>query len=106
MKRDIFQAISDPTRRAIIVLIALQPMTPNAIAENFSISRQAVSKHLQVLTECEIVRREQRGREIYYWLELERMKDIDNWIAQFRRLWETRFDNLDGVLETMKNRKS
>lgn len=106
MKRDIFQAISDPTRRAIIVLIALQPMTPNAIAENFSISRQAVSKHLQVLTECEIVRREQRGREIYYWLELELMKDIDNWIAQFRRLWETRFDNLDGVLETMKNRKS
>ena len=105
MRRDIFQAIADPTRRAIIVLIALQAMTPNAIADNFKTTRQAVSKHLRILTECELVKQEQRGREIYYSLEIEKMKEIDKWLEQFRKIWESRFNQLDEVLSTMKNNK-
>lgn len=102
MRRDIFQAIADPTRRAIITLIALQAMTPNAIAENFNTTRQAVSKHLRVLTECELVKQEQQGREIYYSLEVEKIKEVDQWVNQFRKIWETRFNQLDDVLSTLK----
>jgi DNA-binding transcriptional ArsR family regulator len=102
MRRDIFQAIADPTRRAIIALIALQAMTPNAIAENFNSTRQAISKHLRILTECELVKQAYQGREIYYSLEIEKMKEIDKWLTQFRKIWETRFDQLDIVLSTIK----
>lgn len=105
MRRDIFQAIADPTRRAIITLIALQAMTPNAIAENFNTTRQAVSKHLRILTECELVKQEQQGREIYYSLEIAKMKEIDKWLEQFRKIWEKRFSQLDTVLLTMKKNK-
>lgn len=105
MRRDIFQAIADPTRRAIIALIALQAMTPNAIAENFNTSRQAVSKHLRILTECELVKQEQQGREIYYSLEIEKMKEIDQWLEQYRKIWETQFNQLDEVLTKLKNQK-
>ena len=105
MRRDIFQAIADPTRRAIIALIALQSMTPNAIADNFHTTRQAVSKHLRILTECELVKQEQKGREIYYSLEIEKMKEIDKWLDQFRKIWETRFNQLDKVLSTIKKQK-
>ena len=101
-RRDVFQAIADPTRRAIIVLIALQAMTPNAIADNFNTTRQAVSKHLRILTECEIVKQEQKGREIFYSLEIDKMKEIDKWLEQFRKIWENRFNQLDKVLSTMK----
>jgi DNA-binding transcriptional ArsR family regulator len=104
IRRDIFQAIADPTRRAIISLIALQAMTPNAIAEHFNTSRQAVSKHIKILTECELVRQEQQGREIYYSLEIKKMKEIDKWLDQFRKLWETQFNQLDKVLATIKKR--
>ena len=106
MRRDIFQAIADPTRRAIISLIALQAMTPNALAEYFHTSRQAVSKHIKILTECEIVKQEQQGREIYYSLEIEKMKEIDKWLNQFRKIWETRFSQLDDVLSTIKGQKN
>jgi len=105
MRRDVFQAIADPTRRAIIALIALQAMTPNALAENFNTTRQAVSKHLRVLTECELVKQEQQGREIYYSLEIEKMKEIDIWLEQYRKIWETRFSQLDDVLKKYKNKK-
>ena len=105
MRRDIFQAIADPTRRAIIALIALQAMTPNAIADNFNMTRQAVSKHLRILTECDLVKQEQKGREIYYSLEIDKMKEIDQWIAQFRTIWESRFSQLDNVLATLKKTK-
>ena len=105
MRRDIFQAIADPTRRAIIALIALQTMTPNAIAENFHTTRQSVSKHLRILTECELVKPEQQGREIYYSLEIEKMKEIDKWLDQFRKIWEARFNQLDQVLSTIKKQK-
>ena len=103
MRRDIFQAISDPTRRAIIGLIALQAMTPNALAENFHTSRQAISKHLRILTECELVKQELSGREIYYSLEIKKMKEIDKWLNQFRKIWETRFNQLDKVLSKMQS---
>lgn len=105
MRRDIFQAIADPTRRAIIALIAIQAMTPNAIADNFNVSRQAVSKHLRILTECELITQEHQGREIYYALEIEKIKEIDEWLAQFRSIWEARFNQLDVVLSTLKQDK-
>jgi DNA-binding transcriptional ArsR family regulator len=106
MRRDVFQAIADPTRRAIITLIALQAMTPNAIAQNFNTSRQAVSKHLRILTECQLVKQKLEGREIFYSLQLEKMKEMDNWLAQFRQIWETRFNQLDEVLSTLKKQKN
>jgi len=106
MKRDIFQAIADPITRAIIALVALQAMTPNAIAEHFDTTRQAVSKHLRILTECELVRQEQKGREIFYFLEIVKMKEIDEWLEQYRKIWETRFEQLGEVLEVMKKQKS
>ena len=105
MKRDIFQAIADPTRRAIIALIAIQAMTPNAIAEHFDTSRQAVSKHLRILSECELIKQEQKGREIYYLLEIEKMKEIDKWLEQYRKIWESRFEQLGEVLKVMKKKK-
>jgi len=105
MRRDIFQAIADPTRRAIIALIALQAMTPNAIAEHFDISRQAVSKHLRILTECELVTQEQKGREIYYSLEIDKMKEIDKWLEQYRKIWETRYHQLEDLLTKIKKQE-
>lgn len=106
MRRDIFQAIADPTRRAIIALIALQAMTPNSIAEHFDMTRQSVSKHLRILTECEVLTKEQQGREIYYQLDIDKMKQIDIWLEQFRKIWESRFNQLDNLLSTIKkNRK-
>ena len=104
-RRDIFQATADPTRRAIITLIAIQAMTPNALAEHFNTSRQAVSKHIKVLTECDLVKQEQQGREIYYSLEIEKMKEIDHWLNQFRKIWEARYNQLNTVLSTMKKQK-
>jgi DNA-binding transcriptional ArsR family regulator len=105
MRRDIFQAIADPTRRAIIALIALQAMTPNAIAENFNTTRQAVSKHLRILTECDLVKQVHQGREIYYSLEIEKMKEIDQWLEQYRKIWENRFNQLDSILLNLKSSK-
>jgi len=105
MKRDIFQAIADPTRRGIIALIALQAMTPNAIATHFDTSRQAVSKHLRILAECELVKQESIGREIYYSLEIEKMKEIDEWLEQYRKIWESRFEQLDTLLADLKQQE-
>jgi len=102
MRRDIFQAIADPTRRAIIAMIALQPMTPNALAEHFDTTRQAVSKHLKILAECELVKPEHQGREIYYQLEINKMKEIDKWLEQFKKIWESRFSQLDDLLDAIK----
>ena len=105
MRRDVYQAIADPTRRAIIGLIALQAMTPNAIAEHFNISRQGVSNHIKILTECELVKQQQHGREIYYALEIKKLKEIDKWLEQYRTIWEGRFNQLDKVLLTLKKKK-
>jgi DNA-binding transcriptional ArsR family regulator len=105
MRRDVFQAIADPTRRAIIALIALQAMTPNALAEHFDTTRQAVSKHLRILTECELVKQEQQGREIYYQLNIDKMKEIDRWTDKIREIWEGRFNQLDKVLDNLKSKQ-
>lgn len=102
MRRDIFQAIADPTRRAIIALIALQSMTPSAIADHVNMTRQAVSKHMRILTECEVVTQRQEGREIYYQLDIDKMKEIDHWLEQYRRIWEGRYRKLDQLLKTIQ----
>ena len=104
-RRDVFQAIADPSRRTIIALIALQAMTPNDLAQHFDMTRQAVSKHLKILTECELVRHAQQGREIHYYLDPSKIKEADEWIGQFRHLWENRFRELDLVISTLKNKK-
>jgi len=101
-RRDIFQAIADPTRRAIILLLAAQAMTPNAIAEEFHTSRQAVSKHIQILAECDLLKQEQKGREIYYSINANKMKEVDQWIEQFKKIWEIQFNQLDQVLLKLK----
>lgn len=98
MRRDPFQAIADPTRRAILVLLATHAMTPNALAEHFDTTRQAVSKHLKILMECELLRTRAQGREIHYSLKASKMREIDAWISQFRDHWTQRFDNLDKLL--------
>lgn len=103
IRRDVFQAIADPTRRTIVSLIALQAMTPNALADHFPSSRQAVSKHIKVLTECQLVKQQQSGREIYYHINPEKMKEIAQWLDPFRKLWEDRFNQLDDVLNNLEN---
>lgn len=105
VRRDVFQAIADPTRRAILLLIAAQAMTPNSLAEEFHTSRQAVSKHIRILTECELVKQEKKGREIYYHIDATKMKEIDKWIEQFKKVLETQFKQLDNVLLTLKKNK-
>lgn len=105
MRRDVFQAIADPTRRAILSLLALHAMTPNAIAEHFDSTRQAVSKHIEILTECQLVKQEQSGREIYYHFNPQKMKEIDKWLEPFRAKWEDRFNQLDTVLKNLKTKK-
>ena len=105
MRRDIFQAIADPTRRAILVLIAVHAMTPNAIAEHFDITRQSISKHLRILSECDLLAPKQEGREIYYGLKIDKMKEIDTWLDQFRKIMQESFQQLDVVLHTLKNKK-
>ena len=106
LRRDIFQAISDPTRRSILVLLTSQAMTAGAIAENFDAARPTISKHIQILNECELVEATQQGREIYYALKIEKMKEIDKWLEQFRKIWEDRFDQLDTLLLKLKNNKN
>lgn len=106
MKRDIFQAIADPTRRAILVLISSSALTPNAIAEQFKTTRQAVSKHIKVLSECDLLEEKKMGREIYYQLKIDKMKEIDQWLEQFKAIWESRFSQLDQVLMNLKSKEN
>lgn len=99
LRRDVFQAIADPTRRAIITLVALQAMTPGAIAENFDSSRQTISKHIQILAECELLKQEQTGREIHYHLNPHKMKEIADFIEPFRKFWDDRFNKLESIMK-------
>lgn len=99
LRRDVFQAIADPTRRAIITMVAMQAMTPTAIAKNFDSSRQTISKHIQILTECEILEQEQKGREIYYYLNPDGIKAIADFIEPFRQLWDDRFNKLESIMK-------
>ena len=102
LRRDVFQAIADPTRRAIIALVALQSMTPTAIAENFDSSRQTISKHIQILAECELLEQEQHGREIYYHFNAKKMKEIADFIEPFRKMWDDRFNKLEFIMKKHK----
>ena len=105
MRRDVFQAIADPTRRAILSLIALHAMTPNALAEHFDTTRQAVSNHIKILAECQLVKQEITGREIYYHFNPKKMKEVADWIEPFRKMWEVRFDKLDILLKNLKTKE-
>lgn len=104
-RRDIFQAIADPTRRALIFLLATQAMTPNDMAQHFQTSRQAVSKHLQIMVECDLVTPLEKGREIYYQLNASKMNEIEKWLEAFKNLMKKRFDQLDDVLSTLKHKR-
>jgi len=106
LRRDIFQAIADPTRRAILLLLTSQTMTAGAIASNFDAARPTISKHIQILSECELLESNQQGREIYYQLKIDKMKEIDKWLEQFRKIWENRFGQLDNLLTTIKNKNN
>jgi DNA-binding transcriptional ArsR family regulator len=103
LRRDPFQAIADPTRRAILVLLAAQSMTAGAIAEKFDVARPTISKHMLVLNECELITANQKGREIYYEIKVDKMKEIEKWLAQFRAIWENRYNQLDNLLSTLNN---
>lgn len=105
LRRDVFQAIADPTRRMIITLVALHAMTPGAIAARFDSSRQTISKHIQILTECELLEQQQRGREIYYHLNPQKMKEIADFVEPFRKLWDDRFNKLEAVMKNYKSTK-
>ena len=105
LRRDVFQAISDPTRRAILILVATQAMAAGAIASNFDTARPTVSKHLQILTECELLKQEQTGREIYYHLNPKKMKEIADFIEPFRKMWDDRFNKLESVMKNYKSKK-
>lgn len=105
LRRDVFQAIADPTRRAILLLVATQSMTAGAIAANFDTARPTVSKHLQILTECELLQQEQTGREIHYQLNPQKMKEIADFIEPFRQLWDDRFNKLEAIMKKYKPKK-
>lgn len=105
LRRDIFQAIADPTRRSILLLLASQTITAGAIAEHFDGARSTVSKHIQILTECGLIEANQQGREIYYQFKIESVQEIDLWLDQLRKIWENRFDNLDKYLEKIQKPK-
>src|SRR4029077_14961628 len=105
IRRDVFQAIADPTRRAILTLLAMQALTPGAIADDFKSSRQTISKHIQILTECELLKQEQNGREIYYHINAKKMKEVADFIEPFRNLWDDRFNKLEAVMKKYKSKK-
>jgi DNA-binding transcriptional ArsR family regulator len=106
LRRDPFQAIADPTRRAILMLLAAQAMTAGAIADKFDVARPTISKHMQILNECELITSNQKGREIYYEIKVEKMKEIDTWLTQFRKIWEDRYNQLDNLLSIIKKKES
>lgn len=106
MRRDVFQAIADPTRREIINLLAHRSLTPNAIADSFDLSRQAVSKHIKILYECGLLTTNQIGRERYYTIHPKKLKDVDDWLEPFRQIWESRFNSLDKVLHQLKSKQN
>ena len=104
-RRDIFQAIADPTRRAILTLVALQAMTPGAIADSFDSSRQTISKHIQILTECQLLKQELSGREIFYHLNPNKMKEIAEWLMPFTKMWDDRFNKLENIIKKYTTKK-
>jgi DNA-binding transcriptional ArsR family regulator len=105
LRRDVFQAIADPTRRAILLLVATQSMTAGALAANFDTARPTVSKHLQILIQCELLKQEQTGREIYYHINAKNMKEVADFIEPFRKMWDERFNRLENIMKKYKTKK-
>jgi len=105
LRRDVFQAIADPTRRAILLLVASQTLTAGAIAANFDTARPTVSKHLQILTECELLTQQQTGREIHYHINAKKMKEVADFIEPFRQMWDDRFNKLESIMKNYKPKK-
>lgn len=105
IRRDVFQAIADPTRRAILALVAIQAMTPGAIANNFNATRQTISKHIQILNECALLNQTQSGREIYYHFNPQKMKEVADWLEPYRQLWDNRMSAIDDLLMEMQAKK-
>ena len=106
IRRDVFQAIADPTRREIIGLIAKKPMTPNNVADSFDISRQAISKHIQILTECGLLSLNIQGRDYYYTIQPKKLAEVNDWLEPFRKMWEDRFDAIDSLLSELQTKKA
>lgn len=105
LRRDVFQAIADPTRRSILLLLATQSLSAGAIAANFETARPTISKHIQILTECELLRQEQSGREIYYHFNPAKMKEVAEWLTPFAKLWDDRFNKLENMMKKYKSKK-
>lgn len=103
-RRDVFQAIADPTRRAILTLLAVQALTPGAVADNFKSSRQTISKHIQILAECDLLNQEQSGREIFYYVNARKMKEVADFIEPFRKMWDDRFNKLEIIMKKKHSR--
>ncbi len=106
LRRDVFQALADPTRRAILLLVASQSMTAGSIAANFDSARPTISKHLQILTECELLQQTQTGREVYYAISAKKMKEVADFIEPFRNMWDERFDRLESVMKKYKTKST
>ncbi len=104
MRRDVFQAIADPTRREIINLVAKQSLTPNGVADSFNVSRQAISKHIRILTECGLITITQQGRERYCYIQAAKLDEVSDWLTGFRKIWDNRFDKLDNLLTKMQSK--
>lgn len=106
MRRDVFQAIADPIRRDIIGLIASNPMTPNSVAESFDVSRQAISKHIKILTECGLLSLNIQGREYYYSIQPKKLMEVKDWLEPFQKIWEDKFNQLDTILKNAKTKEN
>jgi DNA-binding transcriptional ArsR family regulator len=104
MRRDAFQAIADPTRRAILALLATQALTVNGLADHFKVSRPAVSKHVKILTECGMVKVQQQGRERYCVAQLKKLNEVTDWVEKYRQYWEDSFDRLDEYLNELQKK--
>ncbi len=106
MRRDVFQAIADPTRREIINMISMQSLNLNAVAEKFDVSRPAISKHIKILTECGLIVIKQKGRERYCEAKLQKLNEVADWVEQYKQFWNARFDALDNYLANIQTKKS
>ncbi len=105
MRRDVFQAIADPTRRQIINMVAHQSLNVNAVAEKFDVSRTAIYKHIKLLTECGLIEVKQKGRERFCEARLEKLNQVSDWVAQYKQFWEQKLDSLENYLDELQSKK-
>ena len=106
MRRDVFQAIADPTRREIINMIAHKSLNVNSVTEHFDVSRTAIYKHIKILTECGLIHMKQEGRERYCEARLEKLNEVSDWVGQYKAMWTAKFDSLDNYLQQLQSRSN